>query len=95
MDNDDTWTPAQLKAERAALRERVLEGFAIIGVVLVLVALVLTASGCASERFLSEEQDAAMREHCAQGCRVVPLPIWNQIKEFFEQLLKPETRMPT
>lgn len=95
MDSYDTWTPAQLKAERAALRERVLEGFAIIGAVLVLVALVLTVSGCASERFLTEEQDAAMREQCKEGCRVVPTPVWNQIKEFFEQLLKPETRMPT
>lgn len=47
MGPDDTWTPEQQNAERAALRERVLESMGIIAVVLVVVALALTASGCA------------------------------------------------
>lgn len=91
MTEDDTWTPEQLKAERAAVRGRVLEGLGIVMVVLVLVGLLLTATGCASERFLTEEQDARLREQCVQGCLIVPAPLWREIEQLLRNLLQRPT----
>jgi len=46
----------------------------------VLVAAILLA-GCAETRYLTREQDEAMRASCEpQGCRVVPSPAWMQIE---------------
>lgn len=45
MSPEDTWTPEQQKAERAAVRERVLEGLAIVAVVLVLICVSVAVSG--------------------------------------------------
>lgn len=34
--------------------------------------LLLLLSGCATERYLSAEEDQQMKEACVQGCTVVP-----------------------
>jgi hypothetical protein len=53
--------------------------------VAILVMAFLT--GCAWDRYLTEEQDAAMRVNCEQhGCKVVPSPLWRQIEEVLRML---------
>jgi hypothetical protein len=49
----------------------------------VLIAVILfSLPGCASERFLTEEQDAEMKASCEEhGCTVIPNPIWFQMRE--------------
>jgi hypothetical protein len=43
--------------------------------------LCLMLTGCASDRYLSEQEDADMRKACeAQGCTIVPTPLWEQLK---------------
>lgn len=43
--------------------------------------LLLILSGCASDRYLSSEEDAAMRKACEeQGCVILPVPLWEQVK---------------
>lgn len=51
---------------------------------LALAVIFVMAPGCAqkSTRFLTEEQDAAMREQCEPaGCAVVPIPLMQQIMQ--------------
>lgn len=48
-------------------------------IVLILGILLPTLAGCATDRFLTQEQDDQMREQCQLGCKVIPGPIWNQI----------------
>jgi hypothetical protein len=43
--------------------------------------LCLLLAGCASERYLSAEEDADMRKACeTHGCTIVPTPLWDQLK---------------
>jgi hypothetical protein len=43
--------------------------------------LCLALAGCASDRYLSAEEDADMRRACeAQGCTIIPTPLWEQFK---------------
>jgi len=45
---------------------------------LALIALILLAalSGCASQRFFTDEEDAKARENCEkEGCAIVPIPL--------------------
>jgi len=50
-----------------------------------LLAWLLSMTGCASpapvtpKRFLTEAQDAEMKEKCTDGCAVIPGPIWQEI----------------
>jgi protein involved in sex pheromone biosynthesis len=54
----------------------------------VLLAAILFLSGCASNRYLSEEQDAQMREACeATGCAVIPGDKWEQIKKLLGSIV--------
>lgn len=47
---------------------------------LAIAAFLLAGCAPAPQRFLTEEQDTAMREQCeATGCAVVPLPILQQL----------------
>ena len=47
-----------------------------------IVTLLFGCTGCASERYLTEEQDAEMRASCEEhGCTVIPNPIWFQMRE--------------
>jgi hypothetical protein len=48
----------------------------LVSVILGLVVL----SGCASDRFVTKEQDDEIRKRCEQGCAIVPLPAWRQIE---------------
>lgn len=75
------------KAERATLRERAFIGFGIVcGIALLLVAL----PGCASGRFLTQEQDDEMRANCAEhGCAVIPTPVWQQIEQVLRRFGMP------
>lgn len=61
-------------------------GWAVIVVLLLSMGLFLP--GCASERYLTEEQDAAMREACEKhgGCTVLPAPVWEQIKDILRSI---------
>jgi hypothetical protein len=46
------------------------------------VTLLFGCTGCASERFLTEEQDTEMKASCEEhGCTVIPNPIWFQMLE--------------
>ncbi len=48
-------------------------------------AAILSLVGCAApapavkERYLTEAQDAEMKEKCVAGCVVLPVPLWKQI----------------
>jgi hypothetical protein len=49
-------------------------------------ALVFLVSACAENRYLTKEQDAQIKEACeAQGCVMVPVPVWQKIQEIFGQ----------
>lgn len=42
--------------------------------------ILLLLTGCASDRYLTEAEDAKMRETCeAAGCVTVPLPLMEQL----------------
>lgn len=86
VNDEDTLPPLRSPDDRAG---RVILR-AIILWVLLFIAIVVgfLIPGCATERFLTEEQDAAMRSQCLPaGCRVVPLPAWRQIEQFIRQFL--------
>lgn len=38
-------------------------------------------AACASGRYLTEEQDEEIARRCAEGCKVIPLPVWRHIEE--------------
>lgn len=39
-------------------------------------------TGCASERYLTAEEDANMRKACEKvGCTIIPTPLWDQVKK--------------
>lgn len=43
--------------------------------------LILLLSGCASDRYLTKDQDDEMRRSCEpEGCAIVPNPLWKQIE---------------
>lgn len=43
--------------------------------------------GCATERYLTEEQDERMRSHCEpNGCAVIPNASWERIEQILEAL---------
>ena len=46
---------------------------------IVLLALIV---GCASppDRVLTAEQEAVFAKNCVNGCAIVPVPLWEQIK---------------
>lgn len=72
------WTCAVARAlERAAIP-------------LLLIAVICGAAllqGCASDRYLTEEQDAELRKVCeAQGCTMVPTPLWQQIEAWLKAM---------
>lgn len=54
-------------------------------------ACLFTLTTCAQpeDRFLSLEEDQAMREQCEQGCVIVPAPLFQQI---IEALKRPHGR---
>jgi hypothetical protein len=56
---------------------------------LMLIALIaFTMVGCASNRYLSEEEDAKMREVCeTRGCAVLPGDQWETIKQLLGNML--------
>ncbi len=49
--------------------------------------LILSMAGCASERYLSEEEDSKMRSMCEDkangGCAVIPGNTWKAIQQLF------------
>ena len=53
--------------------------------ILKIATIVLILSGCASTRYLSEEEDAKMREICEDkangGCAVVPGNVWKSVEK--------------
>lgn len=43
--------------------------------------LCVLLSGCASDRYLSRDEEDMMRKSCeVHGCTVIPSPLWEQIK---------------
>lgn len=48
----------------------------------------LALTGCASSRYLSEEQDAKMRELCDKpgGCSIIQGEQWQQIEQLLRRL---------
>jgi hypothetical protein len=51
------------------------------------IVLVLLVSGCASERYLTAEQDAEFRTNCEpNGCTVLPNPVWQRIEMILQSL---------
>lgn len=56
----------------------------------IVVALLFSCAGCTStppyERYMTDEQDAEMRESCEpHGCTVIPNPIWFQMREILKR----------
>ena len=47
--------------------------------------LCLLLAGCATPRYLTEEQDKETYEACKTGCALVPTDVWNQILLFIKQ----------
>lgn len=62
-------------------------------IVILLLSLGLFLPGC-STRYLTEEQDAQLREVCERqgGCTVLPTPTWNEIRDILRQLAAPDTK---
>lgn len=81
--DDEVALPPHLnKAERDRLRPLVLVIYILC---LVVAGIVLTS--CATECFLTVEQDEAMRKLCSPaGCRVMPSPMWREIQQYFRNL---------
>ena len=56
-------------------------------VVLILGISIPILGGCASERYLSEQEDAQMRKMCEDkangGCAVIPGNTWKAIQQLF------------
>lgn len=53
---------------------------------LISAALLFGMAGCASPRYLSAEEDQAMREKCeATGCVAIPVPLYRQIIEYIQR----------
>lgn len=74
----------QAREERAAIRP-----FAIIAVVLSLVAAVVIFAGC-TPRYLTAEQEEQIRKQCEPaGCRIIPLPLWRDIIETIRGMQPP------
>ncbi len=51
--------------------------------------IVLCLAGCASapDRYLTVEEDAALRKACEPtGCAAVPIPIWQKIQKLLNYL---------
>lgn len=47
---------------------------------IILVALILAGCAAPEERFLTKEEDQALREKCAEtNCVIVPVPVWQEI----------------
>ena len=44
-------------------------------------ALVAALSGCATDRYLTEEQDREMRATCVDGCMVIAGPAWERLRK--------------
>lgn len=59
---------------------------------LIIVASAMLAMGCASpphsERWLTAEEDAALREKCEPhgGCVAVPVGVWERIEQLLRRL---------
>lgn len=52
---------------------------------ILLLAVILGLTGCATQRFLSAEEDQQMRESCeAQGCTVLPNGVLEQLLNMLE-----------
>lgn len=49
------------------------------------IVLILSMAGCASTRYLSEDEDAKMKAMCEApgGCAVIPGDVWKQIQKLF------------
>lgn len=62
-------------------------------IVILLLSLGLFLPGC-SGRYLTEEQDAELREVCEKqgGCTMLPTPVWREIREILRQLVAPDTK---
>lgn len=53
---------------------------------LISAALLAAMAGCSTTRYLSDEEDAAMREKCeATGCVAIPVPLYRQILEYIQR----------
>lgn len=53
---------------------------------LISAALLAGMSGCSTTRYLSEQEDAEMREKCeATGCVAIPVPLYRQILEYIQR----------
>ncbi len=58
-----------------------------LGIIILSITITVQISGCASERFLTQEEDDEMRAHCAEhGCAVIPNPAWQQIEQLLRRL---------
>ena len=52
-----------------------------------LIGLIILMPGCASERYLTAEQDAELRAQCAAtDCAIVPMPLWRQIERLIRSM---------
>jgi hypothetical protein len=62
------------------------------GLLALILGLAALTTGCAAERYLTDEQDAKMREICSTaGCEVVPTPLWQQIEIILRRIGMPLT----
>jgi hypothetical protein len=53
----------------------------------VLAFLIILMPACASDRYLTAAEDAALRAKCeATDCAIVPMPLWIQIQQFIRSM---------
>ena len=72
-------------SKNGAIKQRAMSRVA--KLVFILAAPLFSITGCATERYMTEEQDAQMRATCEKtGCAVVPAPVWEQIKALLKTL---------
>lgn len=79
-----------MRIEPPSFEERMCGACAWLALLIILMAVL---TGCASDRYLTAEEDAALRARCeATGCKVVPMPLWQQIEELIRSLVPAEPR---
>lgn len=48
--------------------------------------IIILMPGCASDRYLTAEEDAQLRQKCAEDCAIVPMKLWRQIEQLIKSL---------
>lgn len=81
--------PLEIHPERSGQERKpllIIPALIWLGIVIATIVIALQLSGCAAERFMTQEQDDEMRANCSEhGCTVIPNPVWQQIEAILKR----------